>query len=161
MVHPILLYLIKANTLLLFFWLFYRIFIRKETFYTIVRWYFVFSILFSLIAPLLTYTKTVVIYQNMTENGFNNVSFLAEEQTFDTIVQPSFWETVDWQLWILLTILSVSAFFVLKSLYQIVSLYLEVKKLPCLKEIPILKSRKIKKIFIRFIVGLWFQKGNY
>ena len=112
MVHPILLYLIKANALLLFFWLFYRIFIRKETFYTTVRWYFVFSMLFSLIAPLLTYTKTVVIYQNITEIGFNNGNFLGEEQTFDTIVQPSFWETVDWQLWLLLTILSVSAFFI-------------------------------------------------
>src|SRR5690554_1020495 len=155
MIHPILLYLIKANALLLFFWLFYRIFIRKETFYTIVRWYFVFSILFSLIAPLLTYTKTVVIYQNMTENGFNNVSFLAEEQTFDTIVQPSFWETVDWQLWFLLTILSVSAFFVLKSVYQIVSLYLEVKKLPCLKGNPNIKITKNQKniySFYRWIV---------
>lgn len=155
MVHPILLYLIKANALLLFFWLSYRIFIRKETFYTIVRWYFVFSILFSLIAPLLTYTKTVVIYQNITEIGFNNGNFLGEEQTFDTIVQPSFWETVDWQLWLLLTILSVSAFFILRTVYQIVSLYLDIKKLPCLKGNPNIKITKNQKniySFYRWIV---------
>lgn len=155
MVHPILLYLIKANALLLFFWLFYRIFIRKETFYTTVRWYFVFSMLFSLIAPLLTYTKTVVIYQNITEIGFNNGNFLGEEQTFDTIVQPSFWETVDWQLWLLLTILSVSAFFILRTVYQIVSLYLDIKKLPCLKGNPNIKITKNQKniySFYRWIV---------
>lgn len=59
--HPFLDYFIKANGLLLFFWLFYRLFLHKETFYNLNRWYFLVSIAVSLIAPLVKYTKTVFI----------------------------------------------------------------------------------------------------
>ena len=59
--HPFLDYILKANLLLIFFGLFYLIFLKRETFYQLNRWYFIGSIIVATTAPLVTFTKTVFV----------------------------------------------------------------------------------------------------
>src|SRR5690606_23923305 len=46
--------------------------------------------------------------------------------------QPSFWETINWQSVVLYALLAISICCVVKSLYQILKLYISIKKLPVL-----------------------------
>ncbi len=127
----IVLYLLKANALLVVFWLFYRLFLRKETFYNSIRWYFISSLLLSFVLPLITYTKTVIIEQTSVFNDSNwENSPLSEVMTVQS--QPSFWETINWQSVVLYALLAISICCVVKSLYQIIKLYISIKKLPVL-----------------------------
>lgn len=52
-------YFLKVNGLLIGFYLVYVLFLRKETFFTWNRWYFLLGIVLSLVLPLLTYTKII------------------------------------------------------------------------------------------------------
>src|SRR5690606_24945701 len=127
----IVLYLLKVNALLVVFWLFYRLFLRKETFYNSIRWYFISSLLFLFVLPLITYTKTVIIEQTSVFNDSNwENSPLSEVMTVQS--QPSFWETINWQSVVLYALLAISICCVVKSLYQILKLYISIKKLPVL-----------------------------
>src|SRR5690554_1799575 len=91
--HPFIEYLIKANALLIFFGIFYLIFLRKETFYQLNRWYFIGSILVSITAPLITYTKTILI------DPISSDFFISDKDSVinEVLEKPSFIETIDWQ----------------------------------------------------------------
>ena len=69
---PFILYLVKANALLLLLFVFYFLFLRKETFFAAIRYYFLLGITLSLALPLLSYTKTVYIEQMMDWSLFLN-----------------------------------------------------------------------------------------
>src|SRR5690554_3288389 len=124
---PFIIYLLKANGLLVFFWLFYRLFLRKETFYTAIRWYFIGAVLLSLSIPLLTYTKTVIITQEPVFYEIITGNF-ATEQAYE----PSFWETIDGQKVISYLVICISLFFLTKSVVRIIRLYKTIKRLPAL-----------------------------
>src|SRR5690554_5043651 len=124
---PFIIYLLKANGLLVFFWLFYRLFLRKETFYTAIRWYFTGAVLLSLSIPLLTYTKTVIITQEPVFYEIITGNF-ATEQAYE----PSFWETIDGQKVISYLVIYISLFFLTKSVVRIIRLYKTIKRLPAL-----------------------------
>lgn len=124
---PFIIYLLKANGLLVFFWLFYRLFLRKETFYTAIRWYFTGAVLLSLSIPLLTYTKTVIITQEPVFYEIITGNF-ATEQAYE----PSFWETIDGQKVISYLVICISLFFLTKSVVRIIRLYKTIKRLPAL-----------------------------
>src|SRR5690554_2235299 len=124
---PFIIYLLKANGLLVFFWLFYRLFLRKETFYTAIRWYFIGAVLLSLSIPLLTYTKTVIITQEPVFYEIITGNF-ATEQAYE----PSFWETIDRQKVISYLVICISLFFLTKSVVRIIRLYKTIKRLPAL-----------------------------
>jgi|GEM_PF-1369053 len=127
----IVLYLLKVNALLVVFWLFYRLFLRKETFYNSIRWYFISSLLLSLVFPLITYTKTVIIEQTAVFNDADWENTILPE-TMALQPEPAFWETITWQSVVLYVLLAVSICCVVKSLYQIIKLYISIKKLPVL-----------------------------
>ncbi|HLO73061.1 MAG TPA: M56 family metallopeptidase [Flavobacterium sp.] len=55
----LLLYFVKVNVLIILFYLMYVLFLRKETFFVSNRWYFLTGLVFSLILPLITFTKTI------------------------------------------------------------------------------------------------------
>src|SRR5690606_36518647 len=92
----IVLYLLKVNALLVVFWLFYRLFLRKETFYNSIRWYFISSLLLSFVFPLITYTKTVIIEQTAVFNDADWENTILPE-TMALQPEPAFWETITWQ----------------------------------------------------------------
>lgn len=122
--HPFLEYLIKANSLLIFFWLFYRLFLHKETFYNLNRWYFLVSIAVSLIVPLVKYTKTVFIEATQQTIDWNKISSLSSqhmnaEKSIFTI------ENI-----VILFIVAVSSIMIMKTLSQLIQLYRNIHKLP-------------------------------
>src|SRR5690606_21069923 len=132
----IILYLLKVNALLIVFWLFYRLFLRKETFYNSIRWYFISSLLLSFVLPLITYTKTVMIEQTAVFNDADWENTILPETTA-LQPEPAFWETINWQSVVLYILLAVSICCVVKSLYQIIKLYINIKKLPFLNDLQI------------------------
>jgi len=153
--HPIFVYMLKSNLLIIVFWLFYRLFLRKETFYTPIRWYFIGSILISLIFPLITYTKTVIIEQKSVAEIVDFVPDLSSNEAFFPPIEPSFWETIDWQNIILWLIAIISFLFVLKSVYQIVVLYVKIRKLPFYdkdKSVKLTSNQQNVYSFFRWIV---------
>jgi hypothetical protein len=55
----LLLYFIKANGLIILFYLMYVLFLRKETFFVANRLYLISGLILSLSLPLITFTKTI------------------------------------------------------------------------------------------------------
>ncbi|WP_158962091.1 M56 family metallopeptidase [Myroides fluvii] len=88
---PFILYLLKANGLLLLILVFYLLFLRKETFFVAIRYYFLIGIALSLILPLLSYTKTVYVEQTMDWSLLLNQM----NEVPDGAMQQSFFEQVD------------------------------------------------------------------
>ena len=151
--NPIIMYLLKANGLLLFFWLFYRLFLRKETFYTSIRWYFISAIILSLSIPFFTYTKTIIIEQEYV----NYQTDLLESIPFNPNIQqiePSFWEKIDWQNILIYVIALISFFFIIRSIFHITKLFLNIKHLKSLNKtnIKITTNQKNVYSFYRWIV---------
>lgn len=151
--NPIIMYLLKANGLLLFFWLFYRLFLRKETFYTSIRWYFISAIILSLSIPFFTYTKTIIIeqeYVNYQTDLLQNIPFNPNIQQ----IEPSFWEKIDWQNILIYVITLISFFFIIRSIFHITKLFLNIKNLKSLNKtnIKIATNQKNVYSFYRWIV---------
>ena len=151
--NPIIMYLLKANGLLLFFWLFYRLFLRKETFYTSIRWYFISAIILSLSIPFFTYTKTIIIeqeYVNYQTDLLQNIPFNPNIQQ----IEPSFWEKIDWQNILIYVIALISFFFIIRSIFHITKLFLNIKHLKSLNKtnIKITTNQKNVYSFYRWIV---------
>ncbi len=151
--NPIIMYFLKANGLLLFFWLFYRFFLRKETFYTSIRWYFISAIILSLGIPFFKYTKTIIIeqeYVNYQTDLLENIPFNANIQQ----IEPSFWEKIDWQNILIYVIALISFFFIIRSIFHITKLFLNIKHLKSLNKtnIKITTNQKNVYSFYRWIV---------
>lgn len=151
--NPIIIYLLKANGLLLFFWLFYRLFLRKETFYTSIRWYFISAIILSLGIPFFTYTKTIIIeqeYVNYQTDLLENIPFNPNIQQ----IEPSFLEKIDWQNILIYVIALISFFFIIRSIFHITKLFLNIKHLKSLNKtnIKITTNQKNVYSFYRWIV---------
>lgn len=125
--HPFLDYILKANLLLIFFGLFYLIFLKRETFYQLNRWFFVGSIIVSITAPLITFTKTVLVdpipveyYVIDSENVIIN----------EVVEEPSFLETIDLQQSAVFVLLFISSVLIFRKMYAVAKLYRSIKKLP-------------------------------
>lgn len=122
--HPILEYFVKANGLLLFFWLFYRLFLHKETFYTTNRWYLLGSIVASLIAPFITFTKTVFIEAPKPTIDWDQLAAIKSQ---NTIVKENLFTIENFAIVIIGLI---STILVLKTLFQLAQTYHKIKQLP-------------------------------
>ncbi len=80
-----LIYILKVNALLSIVYLFYFLFLRKETFVKNNRLYFLIGILTSFLLPLLTYTKTIYVERE----PINLSTLLLTEANEDQIVSTS------------------------------------------------------------------------
>ncbi|MGS4345769.1 M56 family metallopeptidase [Myroides odoratus] len=93
---PFILYLLKANGLLAVVFVFYYLFLRKETFFVAIRYYFLLGITLSLLLPLLQLTKTVYV-----EQTFDWARLLSQASNDAMIEKPqSFVERFDLMTWI-------------------------------------------------------------
>ena len=160
--HPFLDYILKANLLLIFFGVFYLIFLKRETFYQLNRWYFIGSIIVSITAPLITFTKTVLVdpipvelYVNDSENVIIN----------EVVKEPSFLETMDLQQVTVYLILLISFILIIRKIYAVAKLYHSIKKLPGLgaSNIKITADNKTVYSFYQWIVvpENFFQWQNH
>ena len=108
--EDLLLYFVKANGLIILFYLMYVLFLRKETFFTSNRWYLLAGLGFSLVLPLITFTKTIWIEPTpITEVYHENVPV-----TYNQIETPIEESSLDWSL-------------ILTSAYVVISILILVK----------------------------------
>lgn len=160
--HPFLDYILKANLLLIFFGVFYLILLKRETFYQLNRWYFIGSIIVSITAPLVTFTKTVFVepipveyYVSDSENVIIN----------EVVEKPSFLETIDLQEIAVYLILFISFLLIIRKIYAVAKLYHSIKKLPGLgaSNIKITADNKTVYSFYQWIVvpENFFQWQNH
>jgi len=160
--HPFLDYILKANLLLIFFGLFYLIFLKRETFYQLNRWYFIGSIIISITAPLVTFTKTVLVDPIPVEyfTTDNEVVVMNE-----VVEEPSFFETIDLQQTAVYLILFISFILIIQKLHAVAKLYRSIKKLPSLgvSNIKITADNKTVYSFYQWIVvpENFFQWENH
>ena len=148
--HPFIEYFLKANVLLIFFGLFYLIVLKKETFYQLNRWYFIGSILISITAPLITFTKTVLV------DPIPVAYFVTDNDSVinEGLEEPSFLETIDWQQIAVYLIIFISSVLLIRKIHAVVKLYRSIKKLPNFGASNIKISAGIKTVysFYRWIV---------
>ncbi|MDR0229140.1 MAG: TonB-dependent receptor plug domain-containing protein [Flavobacteriaceae bacterium] len=81
--NPFLIYLLKANGLLIMVYLFYKVFLQKESFVHSNRLYFLIGITGSLLLPLFFYTKVETVWivpQSTTENMLQTEIAIEEAQ---------------------------------------------------------------------------------
>lgn len=125
--EDILMYALKVNLLLIFFTVFYLIFLKKETFFKLIRYYFIGGIIISLILPLIYTYKTVEIMHQQTtddEQGLvNNIGeVVVKEQiqgffTVENILLAFYIIGVSWML-----------FRFVKALYKLIHLIVYSKR---------------------------------
>lgn len=148
--HPFIEYFLKANVLLIFFGLFYLIVLKKETFYQLNRWYFIGSIGISITAPLITFTKTVLV------DPIPVAYFVTDNDSVinEGLEEPSFLETIDWQQIAVYLIIFISCVLLIRKIHAVVKLYRSIKKLPNFGASNIKISAGIKTVysFYRWIV---------
>ena len=120
----LLIYFVKANGLIILFYLMYVLFLRKETFFTTNRWYLISGLVLSLILPLITFTKTIwveptpipVIYEEIISANNNAIKAPIQETS------------LDWSLIITTTYIAISILLILKITFELASFFNRIRK---------------------------------
>ena len=119
----LLLYFIKANGLIILFYLMYVLFLRKETFFISNRWYFIIGLLLALALPFIKFTKTIWVEPTP-------VAAFYQEQvpTSSTLTEIPIQENpVDWLLIVLCAYLIISFLFLLKIGMELISFFKKIQ----------------------------------
>lgn len=106
----LLIYFLKANGLIILFYLMYVAFLRKETFFVSNRWYLISGLILSLILPLITFTKIIWVEPTPIPESYEE----AIPITYSSIEIPAQENPVDWSL-------------ILTSIYAVISILILVK----------------------------------
>ncbi len=116
--ETILIYLLKSSALLAAFFLAYHLLLRKETFFKSNRWYLLFGLVTSLILPLVTFKKVILIEPVKQTLDWN---LLAQSLPQNTVSEPQTL-VIDWFL-VLLSVYGIGlAVFLLRFLFDFYSL---------------------------------------
>lgn len=126
--ESIFIYILKANGLLIFFWMFYKIFLQKETFYTINRWYFISTLLIAFILPLIYFTKVEEIVLNNTITSFDSNNVMVSNQTLAPIQQ--WYEHINWLLVLFIILAAISFIRMVLRVHYITKMIQFITKLP-------------------------------
>ncbi len=111
-------YFLKANGLLITFFLAYYFLLRKETFFNKNRWFLIFGLLASVILPLITFTKMVwvdptpIVYETIS-NDF--VPYIIENKAVE--------EAIDWNSILIYVYFGISIILVLRFLIEVLSFF--------------------------------------
>ena len=90
----LLIYFLKANGLIILFYLMYVLFLRKETFFVSNRWYLISGLILSLILPLITFTKIIWVEPTPIPEFYEEVIPLT-----NNVIEVPIQETpLDWSL---------------------------------------------------------------
>lgn len=116
-------YFAKVNGLIILFYLMYVVFLRKETFFTSNRWYFLTGLLLSLILPLITFTKTIWIEPTPIPEVYEESIPLTYSQ-----VEIPVQETIDWSLILMSAYFVISILIILKIGMELVSFFRRIQK---------------------------------
>ena len=116
-------YFAKVNGLIILFYLMYVVFLRKETFFTSNRWYFLTGLLLSLVLPLITFTKTIWVEPTPIPEYYEE----AIPITYNTIETPT-QAPLDWSLILMSTYFVISILIIMKIGMELVSFFRRIQK---------------------------------
>ncbi len=119
----LLIYFLKANGLLILFYLMYVLFLRKETFFVSNRWYFISGLILSLILPLITFTKTIWVEPTPIPTYNEEISPI----TYNTIA-PIEENPLDWSLIATTAYAVISILIVIKITMELASFFNKIRK---------------------------------
>ena len=120
----LLIYFLKANGLIILFYLMYVVFLRKETFFVSNRWYLIGGLVLSLILPLITFTKTIWVEPTPIPVYYEEVIPVINN-TIEVPVQET---PLDWSLILTTTYLVISIVMIMKIAIELVSFFNRIQK---------------------------------
>ncbi|WP_374402069.1 M56 family metallopeptidase [Flavobacterium sp.] len=120
----LLLYFVKANGLIILFYLMYVLFLRKETFFTSNRWYLIGGLVLSLILPLITFTNTIWVEPTPIPVYYEEVIPVINN-TIEVPVQET---PLDWSLILTTAYAVISILIVMKITLELASFFNKIRK---------------------------------
>ncbi|SEI53697.1 BlaR1 peptidase M56 [Myroides marinus] len=126
---PILIYILKTNGLLLVLYLFYKLFLQKETFVHANRIYFLGGIALSLLLPLITYTSIVQVEVEPLDTMA--YAYLLDDTSLESIaVEESIWTAENLITSLSYLYISLTAMSILWLGYKVIKLVRHIHNLP-------------------------------
>lgn len=118
-------YFLKSSAVLVIFYICYRLFLQRETFFTGNRWFLFLGIITSIILPL--FPRIVYV-------EYEPVMFLNMAST-STITEPNSVTTASFDYMQLISIVYLIGllFFIMKMIFELVSLFITLQKYPSIK----------------------------
>jgi beta-lactamase regulating signal transducer with metallopeptidase domain len=120
----LMLYFIKANGLIILFYLMYVLFLRKETFFVANRLYLISGLILSLSLPLITFTKTIWIEPTPVPEFYQETTPVKS----DYIEVPVQETPIDWSLILTTAYVVICVLILAKIGIEIVSFYNRIRK---------------------------------
>ena len=120
----LLIYFLKANGLIILFYLMYVLFLRKETFFVTNRWYLISGLILSLILPLITFTKIIWVEPTPIPEFYEEVIPL----TNNGIEVPIQENPLDWSLILTTAYAIISMLIVMKITFELASFFNKIRK---------------------------------
>lgn len=120
----LLIYFLKANGLIILFYLMYVLFLRKETFFVTNRWYLISGLILSLILPLITFTKIIWVEPTPIPAFYEEVIPL----TNNGIEVPIQENPLDWSLILTTAYAIISMLIVMKITFELASFFNKIRK---------------------------------
>ena len=118
------LYCIKANGLIILFYLMYVLFLRKETFFVSNRLYLILGLLISLCLPLITFTKTIWVDPTPVPEFYQETTIVNSEY-----IEVPIQETpIDWSLILTTAYVVICVLILVKIGIEIASFYKRIRK---------------------------------
>lgn len=118
------LYFIKANGLIILFYLMYVLFLRKETFFVSNRLYLILGLLISLCLPLITFTKTIWVDPTPVPEFYQETTTVNS----DYIEVPIQETPTDWSLILTTAYVVICVLILVKIGIEIASFYNRIRK---------------------------------
>ena len=120
----LLIYFLKANGLIILFYLMYVLFLRKETFFVSNRWYLISGLILSLILPLITFTKIIWVEPTPIPEFYEEVIPLT-----NNVIEVPIQETpLDWSLIVTTAYAVISILIVMKITLELASFFNKIRK---------------------------------
>lgn len=120
-----LLYITKSTALLSLFFLIYEFLLKRDTFFALNRFYLFFGILVAALLPLLTFTETIVVEENLFPvNTLTQQSSITHSFPSEALVvgNTSFWSTIDYTQFLVYLYLLGTVFFLIKFAISLMKL---------------------------------------
>ncbi|MDD2314284.1 MAG: TonB family protein [Proteiniphilum sp.] len=126
--HPIFIYIIQVNCALVLFYLLYATVLKSDTFLTIRRFYFISSIVFSLVYPCFVVPGlTDVLRFSVEEPSAVGTAVFIEEPTFAMVAEGQAEEAepfhIPWRALLGIVYMVVTLFFIFRFLWQLASIF--------------------------------------
>ncbi len=126
--HPIFIYIIQVNCALVLFYLLYTTVFKRDTFLTIRRFYFISSIVFSLVYPCFVVPGlTDVLSFRVEEPSAVETAVFIEKPTFEMVAEGQTEEAdsfhIPWRALLGIVYMVVTLFFIFRFLWQLASIF--------------------------------------